>query len=237
MEYGREGGQGVRAGLHHLAHDVDPDGAGVAQRHADLVLLVAVDLAQLFFQETARLFHRQAAQVGGAKLLEVDGAVRRDGLPDGVLASTPDVYHHLVTGAKAVVGRSGKVVVGLEGQVARVEDVAPEHLLFPGQFLRGGLLVQHRRSLVLRLFTQARLVLVGTTHRGSGRAALTFIQFLHAEGLLLRHAAAGQLGRYLFLFLALLDAFLHVLQHLLVAHRLGNSTAAPATQQQHDRDD
>ena len=75
MEHGGEGRQGVGARLYHFTHHVDLDGAGVAQRNADLVALVGIDLAELVGEVLLCAVYGHAAQEDRAQLLQVDGAV------------------------------------------------------------------------------------------------------------------------------------------------------------------
>ena len=76
------------------------------------------------------LGHGHAAEVDRADFLDIDGAVGRDILTDGVLAGAPDVDDDLIARTQTVVGRSGEVHARLEGEVFGVEDVASEHFVF-----------------------------------------------------------------------------------------------------------
>ena len=114
MEHGGEGGQGVGARLYHFTHHVDLDGAGVAQRDAYLVALVGIDLAELAGEVLLCALDAHAAQEYWTELFEVDGAVGRDLLADGILTGSPDVDYHFIARTETVVGRSGYVDVRFE---------------------------------------------------------------------------------------------------------------------------
>ena len=128
----------IGAGRLHLAHDVDHDAAGVAQRKPEVAagIVSAQPAAYLLLcagHGESRDGHRSYAREG-------DSAFRRNGIDDGLLRVAIDVDDNLVAGAQDIVGRRGHVEVGREAECALVEDIASEHFLasgLAGDVLRG----------------------------------------------------------------------------------------------------
>ena len=218
MEHGGEGRQGVGARLHYFAHHVNLDGAGIAQGQADFKGPVgsvqsAVGLAQHTLQVFIGFAHGHAAQVDRTDFFDIDGAVGRNLLTDGVLAGSPDVDNHFVARTETVVGRGGEVDAGFESKVAGIEDVASEHLIFLCQFaaIRLRIFQYGGGAFFLSGFAQAGLVLFGAAHFGSADSLFLFVQLLDTFGLFAGHATASQLGGHLALVLTFGHALFYIL--------------------------
>ena len=130
VEYRRKGGQRIGSGAQHFTHYIDLDGAGIAEGNLDIVAGVCINFAEFLFQDSLRFGYAHAVQQDKAQIGNIDVTVRRNGFADGVLAGSPDVDDYFITRTETVVGRSGHVHIGFEGQIFGVEDVTAEYLVF-----------------------------------------------------------------------------------------------------------
>ena len=57
-----------------------------------------IDLGQFPLQISVGFFNSHAVQINGTEVFHLDTPLGTDGLADGILGSSPDIYDHLVTG-------------------------------------------------------------------------------------------------------------------------------------------
>ena len=76
-------------------------------------------------------------------------------MADSVLAGSPDVDNHFITGTQTIVQRSGDIDTGFKSQVTGVEDISSEHLISTCEVLSARVVFQHIGSVFFHFLTKA----------------------------------------------------------------------------------
>ena len=127
MEHRGKGAEGVGARGDDLTHDIDGDGARLADGHADL--RAAVTLTQRAADLGIGGIDGETTDMDGTEARDDDGAIGRDFELLGFLRGTIDIDEDLVARAYHIGGRGSDVHIGLEGELILVEDVTTIDLL------------------------------------------------------------------------------------------------------------
>lgn len=119
-----------------------------------------IDLGQFPLQISVGFFNSHAVQINGTEVFHLDTPLGTDGLADGILGSSPDIYDHLVTGPQPIICRSSQIHTRFKGEITVLEQIMTENL-YAGS-LRGGLAFKsliNNRFLVIQFGS-----LVGFSH-------------------------------------------------------------------------
>ena len=76
-------------------------------------------------------------------------------LTDSVLAGSPNIDNHFVTGTQTIVQGSGDVDAGFKSQVTGIEDVSSENLVPTCEVLSARMVFQHIGGVFFHFLTKA----------------------------------------------------------------------------------
>jgi len=76
-------------------------------------------------------------------------------LADSVLAGSPDINNHFITGTQTIVQGSGDVDARFKSQVTGVENISSENLIATCEVLSAQMVFQHIGSVFFHFLTKA----------------------------------------------------------------------------------